>query len=396
METGEDFGPMASVIHHKLAQLRIPCGGSEAAVGRLLSDGGEAFATLVCRLCEEVNMSTFRLGLSFLSGSSFIPALLSLLANFGNEFLWEVDEVLDTFESRTYLLDFLSSNLQLCRLERARSARRAATRDPLVAAVCELAVALRPPTILADPSGQSVQSACHELLPLCIGPLVANRSERLVASATPEFVAQIAAANQQLKPYYEMRKQASLQRLDVTVKCFEWGATAAGKRAEFAALREAVGGRIGDGATHVGVWDVLLMDREMLRVHRISARSAAHSVAREYVIGASVPDRGGRVGEGRLKMPVFKKRDEAVAEGGRPTGPKKQANYQPRANQAAAAAPGGNRGGGAAGGAGGGGKKKKSGGKKTGAWVEEKKRPNMASSAERHDTGSPKRHNADK
>jgi hypothetical protein len=235
----------------------------------------------------------------------------------------------------------------------------------------------------------------------CVAPLKANVSLR-VAPPRGQVLAELRQANASLKGYYEKRKQAFLQRLDVTVKCFEWGARAAGQEAEFNAIVDAQFATIGDRATHLSEWDALLADREMLRVEKISAKSTAHSVARKYVIGAAVPDRGGRVGEGRHKMPAFKKREEGAAgAAGAPAPAKKQNNYQPRANNSAATAastPGGNRGGGSAGGGGGGGKKKKkSGGNKVkGAWSEEKKRPNMASSNERHDTSSPKRPNNDK
>lgn len=392
MDVEEDFGPMSGIIFGKLQQLRVPCGPSEAAVGRLLSDGGAAFEALVCRLCEETNLLSFRLGLSFLSGSSFIQALLSFLANFGNEFLWELDEVLDTFESRTYLLDFLSSNLQLCRLERARAARRPVRRDPLLAVACELASLVRLPALLADPAGQTLETVCRALAEASVGPLKANTPLR-VAPARGQVLAELRQANAGLKTYYEMRKQATLQRLDVTVKCFEWGARAAGKEAEFREIVDAHGAQIGDRTTQISEWDALLADREMLRVEKISAKSKAHSVARGYVIGAAVPDRGGRVGEGRHKMPTFKKREE----GAPAPAAKKQTNYQPRANQAPSAGPGSNRGGGGGGGGGGGKKKKKAGGNKVkGTWSEEKKRPNMASSGDRHDTSSPKRPNNDK
>jgi hypothetical protein len=386
-----DFGPMASVILGKLRQLRLaPTGVEEVWVGNLIRDGGDGYVEIVCRLCEEINLSSYRLGLSFLRSSGYIEPLLSFLANFGAEFLWDLEDVLDSVESRTYLLDFLSSNLQLCRLERMRKRVVEVPSDPLVAVLAQLGAVLRPSELLAsDPASQSKRSVVHALMPRVRELVLSTSGARLVTpTSLPAVLAQYNEMSEKMRSYYEMRKQAAAQKLDVTVKCFEWGATAKGQETEFRSIC-AQAGATGSTKTSFSMYDLLLMDREMLRVVKVSRRSSARAVAREFVLSAGVPDRGGRVGEGRTgKMPGFKPRQELAG------APKKQRNYQPRkaAEKTAEKTPGSNAGGG---GGGGGGKKKKAGGKKTkGAWTEEKKRPNMASSTEKNEMkSSPKRPN---
>ncbi len=407
-----EFGPMASVIFVKLKQLRLlPENCDQVSIGRLLAVAPKAFATLVCRLCQEINLLSFRLGLAFVCDDSFQESLLSFLANFGREFLWDLEDVLDSPESRTYLLDFLASNLQLCRLERrqnraanATPSSSASSVDPLVHSLARLGAAVRPQQLVTDPSSQTAQSIVQSLLPAMKNLVASTAGSRLVApAAIPTLLAQFNDANEKLARYYEMRKQASLQRLDVTVKCFEWGAVASGTAEEFRRVCAEVG-NVRSSKGLFSMYDLVLMDREMLRIVKVSKRSTAHAMAREYVLSAGVPDRGGRVGEGRLgKMPGFKPREELAT-------PKKQNNYQPKkkaagggggnasaANAVAAASPSRSNGGGGGGGGGGsgGGKKKKTGGNKVkGAWTEEKKRPNMASSNDKTDVkSSPKRPN---
>lgn len=313
---------------------------SPNTVATLLAAGLEsrAFAALLCALCEEVNVLSSCLGLRFDASDAAAARndVLSLLLNMADECMWDVEHILDTFEGwrglpqrlsihahrcfagRTYLLDFITSQLQMCRMEHADSGNvaAAATSDPLLVELTDLAGHLG---VLQQVfgSGVAVDQAAVAMVPHVARVLAQPAAFPRLLSAdafAPASLPELRSMNESMRSHYATRKQVMLHRLAVTLKAVSWSKRADQSGGGGDSVADIVARRlaaVGRAECHLSVWDAALADATLLRIERVTDGAAKQTcAARAFVLGGTAPDRGGRVGEGRTasKMPVFKAR----------------------------------------------------------------------------------------
>ena len=187
-------------------------------LGSLLTQNESELERLYCRLAEEINFLSTRLGLEFLpvslvrarlaaskadvfavQGPAFEEQLRVFLVNYGDEFLWEVEQVLETFESRTYLLDFLCTSLQMARLEAADFSLQPPT-DALAESLCDLVSELQ----LSLGDQESTRSVLQKLLPEMGRLLSENAARRIVDPKQfgPEQVEALRKQNLQVTVFF--------------------------------------------------------------------------------------------------------------------------------------------------------------------------------------------------
>ncbi|XP_020909413.1 protein FAM98B [Exaiptasia diaphana] len=228
---------------------------------------------------------------------------------------------LNNVPNRLLLLDYLTSELQACRMldgvkdDKMEIDQQAIS--PTLEHVNSILLALQVPLPTKDTSVFTIFSQMEHTIRQLLGKLPKDflgnpLLQKRLGESQWNKVEQI---NNQLNSEYSLRRQMLLKRLDVTIQSFGWSDQAKAKKDEmttvFQPLRRAM-----SSSASVTVADVIASRTDLLRQPRTSSGAEREKTkcAINRVLMGKVPDRGGRpstMNPPPPEMPSFRKREEA-------------------------------------------------------------------------------------
>jgi len=365
-ETSENFENLGPLCH-TFEELGLSEYSDAALLGRLLRVGlhdaqfRALCADLIKQIFELSEEKNIKLDFSAISSSApETSADLVRRALRSLEYV-NVDNALVNFNSRLEMIEFLVSQLQMCRILvslKMNPSEDEESDEDLLEMTEELYISNRPLRELTR--DEKVRRMCQTLdLPVSKDVVqtlraIEQRVKELLAKLpqdyvgkllwqkhlTPQHIQTLEEINAALKEEYKGRQEVLLKRLDVTLQTFLWSEKAKENKSDMKATIESWRQRIMTrGAPNFTVFDVVAAQDDLLQIRKTSYKppsllSKTEETLKKIVIG-DVPDRGGRVGK-LIKidpsMPKFQPRvvtNEEIGRGG-PQRPQKPPNKKQR------------------------------------------------------------------